>query len=296
MSEVLIAGCGYVGSRLAQRLLEKGVTVHGLRRTTAKLPSGVNPIKADLTALDSIPQLPSGITHVVYCAAANAHDADAYRAMYVIGLQNLLRVLRESSCDIQRFLYVSSTGVYGQSEGEWVSEESCTEPTRFSGQILLEGEERALRANVPTVVVRFSGIYGPGRTHLLRQVAEGAAVIYQGVPQVTNSIHREDCAGILEFLLQYEGELESLYVASDEEPAQRADVLRFIASCIDAPMPKTLSAQEAPSKRHGGNKRIDSSKIRALGYRFHYPSYRQGYPPLCAEFIERKKQESNPTS
>lgn len=289
MSEVLIAGCGYVGSRLAQRLVEKGVIVHGLRRTTAKLPKGVHPIKADLTALDSIPQLPSGITHVVYCAAANAHDAEAYRAMYITGLQNLLRVLRESSCDIQRFLYVSSTGVYGQSEGEWVNEESNTEPTRFSGEILLQGEERALRANVPMAVVRFSGVYGPGRTHLLRQVAEGAAVIYHGVAQVSNSIHLEDCAGILEFLLQYEGELDSLYVASDEEPVSRADLLRFIASCIEAPMPKTLSAQEAPAKRHGGNKRVDSSKIRALGYTFHYPSYRQGYPALCAEFIKQKK-------
>jgi nucleoside-diphosphate-sugar epimerase len=281
MSAVLVAGCGYVGSALAASLVADRRTVYGLRRSSAPLPRGVVAIRSDLTALDSIPQLPSEITEVVYCAAAKAHDEATYRAIYIQGYQNLLQALRESSCSISRLVYVSSTGVYGQEEGEVVTEESPTEPDSFSGRVLLEAEERVLRSRFTTMIARFSGIYGPKREGILRQVQDGSAVGYHGRPHYTNRIHLDDCVGILRFLLDAEDSPElRVLIGTDEEAVERNTLLAYLAGCLNVPTPPILPANEAPLRLRGGNKRCSSAKLRSLGYRFVYPTYREGYLSL----------------
>lgn len=277
MRRVLIAGCGYVGSALAPRLADAGYEVLALRRSDAETP-GARSIRADLLDIDSLRGLPGGIEAVVYTAAADATDDRSYRSAYVDGLRYLLAAL--DGQPLRRLLYASSTGVYGQEDGSWVDEASPAEPTHFSGRRLLEGEQLVRRARVSATAVRFAGIYGPGRTRMIESVRSGSATISAGPPSWSNRIHRDDCAGVLQHLLELP-EVEPLYCAVDHEPTETAAVLRWIAGRLGVKPPRTA---DAPAGRYGrsSNKRIRNARLLASGYRFRYPTFREGYGELIA--------------
>jgi nucleoside-diphosphate-sugar epimerase len=178
-------------------------------------------------------------------------------------------------------IFVSSTGVYGQSAGEWVDEDSATEPGSFTGRIVLEAERRVLDGPFPGTAVRFGGIYGPGRTRLLERVRAGAAQVPAGRPVYTNRIHRDDCAGALTHLLARDRAgrpLEPVYLGVDHEPAELGEVFRFLAEILGAAPPKV--AADADTGRRGSNKRCRNDRLLATGYRFLYPTYREGYRAL----------------
>ena len=174
----------------------------------------------------------------------------------------------------------TSTGVYAQSRGEWVDEESPTEPEHFSGKRLLEAE--ALLASSPFrgVALRLAGIYGPRRTRLIDRVRKGQAVIAR-VPRYTNRIHREDCAGAIDHILELE-DPAPCYVGVDDEPAEEAVVLRWLAGALGAPEPRVAGRGEE-SARRGGNKRCRNDRLVASGYRFQFPTFREGYAATLAE-------------
>ena len=189
---VLIAGCGDLGSALALRLIAAGCRVTGLRRQSALLPAGIEPLRADLGDATCVRRAVTGeFDSVVVATAAKQFDAESYRRVYVDGLRNLL----DAVAGAPRVLLVSSTSVYHQRDSEWVDERSPTEPTGFSGHVLLEAEQLLLsRSAQRATVVRFGGIYGPGRDRLLREVRAGL-----GCPRAparfSNRIHRDDCVG-----------------------------------------------------------------------------------------------------
>ena len=138
---VLIAGCGYVGSALAARLVVAGHEVHGLRRNVDALPTGVRGVAADLTDRSTLTQLPT-VDALVYCAAANGRSEASYEAAYVRGVENVLDALGDAP--LARAVFTSSTAVYAQDDGSDVDEGSPTEPSGFSGRILLRAERRFL--------------------------------------------------------------------------------------------------------------------------------------------------------
>ncbi len=277
MRRILIAGCGYVGSALSLRLAGAGYEVLALRRSGIETP-GARSIRADLLDVDSLRGLPAGIDAVVYAAAADATDDRSYRSAYVDGLRYLLAAL--DGQPLRRVLFASSTGVYGQDDGSWVDEASAAEPTHFSGRRLLEGEHLLRRARVSAAAVRFAGIYGPGRTRMIDTVRSGAATIPSGPPSWSNRIHRDDCAGVLQHLLELP-EIEPLYCAVDHEPTETAELLRWIAMRLGAEPPHTA---DAPPGRYGrsSNKRVRNARLLASGYRFRYPTFREGYGELIA--------------
>ena len=270
---VLIAGCGYVGAALAGRLATEGHEVWALRRREAPLPAGVVPIRADLIDVDSLRALPSGLNWVFYMASAGATDDRAYRSAYVDGLRYLLAAL--DGQPVRRLIFTSSTGVYAQEGGEWVDESSPTEPRHFSGRRMLEGERLLRGSRFASTIVRLAGIYGPGRCRLIDRVRSGGATIPPS-PVYANRIHRDDCAAVLHHLMRLEG-AEPLYVAADEDPAETAAVLRWLAARLRAPAPPI--DHEAGIKRYGrtANKRVCSTRLRASGYRFLFPTFREGY-------------------
>lgn len=146
---VLIAGCGDVGTRLGVRLAADGWRVLGLRRDCSALPPSIEPVSGDLAESTCPPDWPvEAPDYLVYAAAANSHDEAGYRQIYVEGLANVLDWLRVRGQRPRRLLFVSSSGVYGQSQGEWVDEESPTEPSSFSGRVLLEAEQLALSSEI----------------------------------------------------------------------------------------------------------------------------------------------------
>lgn len=278
---LLIAGCGDVGSRLGERLAASGWRVHGLRRQVAALPPSILPLRGDLETAQCPADWPPGrIDYLVYSAAASRHDEAGYRAAYVEGLRHVLDWLAQHGQRPRRLLFVSSTGVYGQQAGEWVDETSPTEPSGFSGRVLLEAERLALGSGLPASVVRLAGIYGPGREWLLGQVRRGAGIDPQP-PLYGNRIHRDDAAGLLAFLLEADARGEALadcYLGVDDAPAPLHEVVAWLRGRLGV----TGEGAERIGRR-AGSKRCSNARARALGWAPCYPSYREGYAALLDE-------------
>jgi nucleoside-diphosphate-sugar epimerase len=273
MARVLIAGCGYVGSALGIRLAAEGHAVWGLRRKPEVLCKRIQPVQADLTKPETLEGLPRQLDFVAYTAAADRNEEGAYQTIYVDGVANLIDALKQQEMVVGRFLFTSSTAVYSQSSGEWVDEESPTEPSHFSGQCLLRGERLLLRGPFPSTVLRLGGIYGPGRTRLIESVRRGEALCSEKVRTYSNRIHLEDCAGALHHLMSSQARRE-LYLAVDHDPAERCEVLRWLAQKLGVPAPRVV---EAAASDNRSNKRCKNDRLVASGYVFRYPTFREGY-------------------
>ncbi len=268
MKKLLIAGCGDLGERLARRLDPKHWQVHGLRRNPSCLPAGIVPIGADLLAPDSLQSVRGDWDGIIYQATPAGRTAEAYEATYIKGLSNLL-----DQTHTARLIFVSSTGVYGQDDGAWVDEDAETRPSSFSGRILCAAEQIA--HDHGGLVVRFSGIYGPGREYLIRSVQSGRARCRETPPQWTNRIHAEDCAAVLAHLLTLPSPAP-VYCASDDRPVPRCEVLDWLATQLGVAPPQrdpTLSGQ---------GKRVANQRLVSSGFSFQYPDYLSGYRELLS--------------
>lgn len=237
---VLISGCGYVGSALGLLLTAEGHAVFGLRRDAKALPPAIHPISADLSKPLPPDALTPNLDAVVHAASPGGSTDEAYRLAYVEGPRNLLLAL-EPQRDLRRFVFVSSTGVYSQREGEWVDEESPTEPETASGRRLLEGERLALGGPYPATVLRLGGIYGPGRFGALERALHGTPE--EDPPRYANRIHRDDCAGALLHLLTLPNP-DPLYLGVDNDPADR----RMVATWLYARLQRMPANRSAPPK------------------------------------------------
>jgi nucleoside-diphosphate-sugar epimerase len=271
VARILVAGAGDVGSAFGSIRAARGDEVFGLRRDVSRVAEGIVPVGADLTRPETLRDLPGDLDALVFAAAADRTDEPAYRAVYVEGLRNVLAAV----APVGRVLFVSSTAVYAQSAGEWVDEHSPTEPTRFSGTVMLEAESIARESAAVACALRLGGIYGPGRLRLVEQVRRGDAACTEGV--FTNRIHRDDAAAALSFALDLDAPPGILNVV-DDDPAPRCEVLSWLADRMGAPPP---SREDEPRAR-SDNKRVANARLRALGWSPTYPSYRDGYAALLA--------------
>jgi nucleoside-diphosphate-sugar epimerase len=275
---VLIAGCGDVGSRLATQLLAAGWEVHGLRRDVSRLPAGVIGVAGDLFNKDCPATWPIGaVDYLVYCAAATDHDEAGYRAAYVQGLEHVLEWLSDYGQVPNRLLFVSSSSVYGQQDGEWVDERSSTVASGYSGRVMLEAEQIALKSGIPASVVRLTGIYGPGREWLLTQVRRGYRVAVEP-PLYANRIHADDAAGLMACLLEADRRgvaLEDVYIGVDDAPAALADVVGWLREYLGV-----TEWADDDSVRRTGSKRCSNARAKALGWTPKYPSFREGYAAI----------------
>ncbi len=276
---VLIAGCGYVGTELGAQLVRAGHVAWGLRRRPRRFPPGLEPLAADLHDPRTLLALPPDLDAVVYATGAEAAGVIAYRAAYVEGPQRLVDALVAQRQAPRVFVFVSSTGVYAQRTGEWVDENTPTEPVEPSAQVLLEGEGVVRTAPWRTVVLRLGGIYGPGRTTIVESVRAGRATIPAGEPVWTNRIHRDDAAGAVAHLCALP-DPAPLYVGVDTEPATLETVFTWLAARLHAAAPRRGGPPDATAGR--GNKRCSSALLRASGYVFRYPTFREGYEALIA--------------
>ncbi len=273
---ILIAGCGYVGGSLARMLVSDGHEVFGLRRTPRDMAPGVVPVAADLAEGRHLDAVPGGLDACITAISADGRSESAYEAAYVRALRNLQSVLESESPDLQRWIFTSSTAVYGQESGEWVDEESSTSPSSFAGRTVLDGEAIVRGSAVPwPTVIRLGGIYGPGRMRLVESVRRGEATCPPS-PSYTNRIHRDDAAGAIRHLLSL-SEPAQVYSGVDTDPAERCEVLTWLAEQLGAPPPTT-----APGSGGRGNKRVDSSRLQSSGYRFRHPTFREGYRAILA--------------
>ncbi len=275
---ILIAGCGYVGTELGLRLAARGDEVFGIRRRAHLLPAPIHPIATDLLDPKLGRHLPPGLEAVVYPAAADESTEVGYRRAYVEGVGNVLAALRSGGAPVKRFLFTSSTAVYGDADGGWVDEDTPPEPENFRGSVVLEGERLAGESGFPTTTLRLGGIYGPGRTRLLEMVREGRARSPEPGPIWTNRIHRDDAAGALAHLLTLP-DPAPVYIGVDDEPAPLAEVHRFLADLLGAPQPIT----DSEMTRDRSNKRCSNRRLRESGHTFRFPTFREGYRAMVEE-------------
>ena len=285
MANILIAGCGDLGAALGRMFCENGHQVWGIRRRAEAVPAPIKGLALDLAEPLDPDRLPAADV-VFYTAAAGGADEEAYHRAYVLGPRHLIAALAARAP--RRIFFSSSTRVYHQSGGEWVDEQSPTRPLDFRGRVMLRGEAEILGAPFPGTVVRFSGLYGPGRYRLVVSAAAGAhGTIHP--PVYGNRIHRRDAARVLVHLAAL-ARPESIYLASDSDPAPMHEVSTWIrerlrrSGVTDAP----LGATPGPIPRN--SKRCRNQRLLAGGFHFEYPSYRDGYAPI----IEAWLRENNP--
>lgn len=280
---VLIIGCGDIGTALGRELIDEGHSVVGVRRHVKALDgSGITPLALDLASLEegdtqALPQA----DYVIYTVSADRFEESAYHSAYPQGLKRVLSVLERQPTPPRRVFFVSSTSVYSQQEGETVNEQSPTDPSSFSGKLMRQAEQALITHRLAGSVVRFSGIYGPGRDRLIRQVAEGRTAAITPV-MYSNRIHRDDCVGILKHLMyrdQMGHPLEDIYLGSDCEPATLHDVMTWLAQQLKVTPTETM---QSPLRRRS-SKRCDNTRLIHSGYTFRYPSFREGYQQVLKE-------------
>ncbi len=280
MARILIIGAGDIGGGLAAAMVAQH-DVWALRRSAAErneIP-GVQWIQADVTDPETLLALPDDLDLVVYSIASPVFSRESYHEFYVNGLKNVIQALPQQA--LKRFLFVSSTSVYHQMNGEWVDEQSETQPAAFAGKEHLLAEQALLDSRFPATVVRFTGIYGPGRNRMIEQARRGNHCDPEP-PIWTNRIHRDDCIGVLKFLAEKalaDEALDSLYLATDDEPAPLFDVLEWIKERIDDVDPD----HDMPEANRRANRRCRNDRLKALGYEFRYQGFRQGYDEILTE-------------
>jgi nucleoside-diphosphate-sugar epimerase len=232
----------------------------------------MRPLRGDLTDPATLRHLPDDIARVVFLPAPGGRDEAAYRGLFVDGLAHLVDALA-GRAPVDRFVFVSSSAVYGEHGGAWVDEETPCAPLAFNGALLREAELRLAASGLPAVVARCSGLYGPGRTRLVDQIANGTARLPAGAAEYTNRIHVDDAAAALAHLLALDA-VRECYLLTDDHPATLAEVYAFIADRLRVPTPPP---ETVATVRAVGNKRLSNRRLRDSGFTFRHSDFRSGY-------------------
>lgn len=265
---IVIAGAGDVGGRLARLRADAGDEVIALRRSEVEMGAGIRTLRADLLTGDGLQRLPRRPDAVVFAASPDERADAAYRALFVDGPRRLLDALAEVPA---RFLFVSSTAVYGEDAGEWVDESTPPAPSQFNGHRLLEAERTLAADCAGSVALRFTGLYGPGREALVRRALSGEPPR----PRWTNRIHVDDAAAALSHLLDLVAPAP-LYLGSDDAPAREDTVFAWLRQ--RAGLPPVAVVDEPQSGR-----RIANRRLRDSGWPPRFPDFRAGYASVLSE-------------
>jgi nucleoside-diphosphate-sugar epimerase len=268
----LIIGCGYIGRPLAQALIARGDTVTGWVRSaeSAEELAGVGfarVIAGSVAEENCWRSIEEKFDAVVHSASSGGGGAAAYREVYLEGARQMN--LHQPQA---RHLFVSSTSVYGQTDGAWVDESSPANPASETSRILVEAEGEARASGA--MVLRAAGIYGPGRAALFEKFRRGDAVIEGDGMRWINQVHQLDLVAAIEHLLEV-GTPGQIYNACDNEPVMLRDYYAWCSETLRLPLPPHGPAD--PKRKRGvTNKRIDNRKLRATGWSPRFPSFREG--------------------
>ncbi len=285
----LIIGCGFVGLRLAKELIERGHQVVGTSKSPEKLvvleAHNIIAVQLDISDSSQFEALKGfEFDWVVNCAAPNHSSVQNYIAVYYQGNANLLNWLKGRM--IKKYVFTSSTGVYGQNDGSTVTEESPIFSNTDTGKILVMTEELLSRMytayKLPIVVLRLAGLYGDGRGYYFKQFVNGEAVLRGDGNRYLNMLHVDDAVGAIIAALE-KGEPGEVYNVVDDEPVREIDFYTWLAETLKKPMPRSIPMesqylQSASARINTSNKRVSNRKIKEkLGYQFKYPTFREGY-------------------
>ncbi|HJX26005.1 MAG TPA: NAD-dependent epimerase/dehydratase family protein, partial [Chthoniobacterales bacterium] len=262
MPRILIAGCGYVGQATADLFQDAGWEVEGWTasaESAAKLSDKRYPVVAvDIADADQVVARAKSFGAVIHCASTRGGDVDLYRSVYLKGAGNLLEQFDQAT-----MVFTSSTSVYAQMNGELVTEGSIAAPQHETGKVLRETEELVLSRS--GIVARLAGIYGPGRSALLKKFLSGEEIIDPQNDRFVNQAHRDDIAAALFLLLNRRIDKAQIYNVVDDEPILQSECYRWLAEKLNRSLP-SVGKSASGRKRGRSNKRVSNGKLRRLGW------------------------------
>ena len=265
---LLLIGHGYLGQAAAERFRQDAWQV-----IPVSLSGGEDSLACDVSNPSAVANLPQADA-ILHCAASGRGGPEAYRKVFVEGCQNIIKRFPSTP-----LLFTSSTSVHAQTDGSVVTESSPTLPDRETGRLLLQAEEIVLAAG--GTVARLAGLYGPGRSVILRRFLHDEATLEDDGRRYLNQIHRDDAAEALHLLLA--GPMAphpGVFLVADDEPMTQIDCYRWLAGHFQKTLP--LSGPRDPHRKRGwSNKRISNQKLRALGWQPRYPSFRDAAPLIA---------------
>ncbi len=279
---ILILGCGYIGSALGEQLVHQGHEVIGVVRSIESAqplkPLGIISQVADCSCAEGAHVACKGGADVVILSISSR--GGDYQRTYVDSMHHVLAALKEHPP--QLFFYTSSTSVYAQTDGEWVTETSPTKPPHQNGKLLLKTEQLLVQSGFPAWILRLSGIYGPGRHAMLDKLREGVKTLPGNGHFWVNQIHRDDIVGTILHLIRL-GTLPStcdILNVTDDTPVLQCDYVEWICQKLGRSVPCYEVGLEPGGKRghksFQSNRRISNRALRELGWAPYYPSYREG--------------------
>ncbi len=281
---LLWLGFGKLAREFAQIKASSDYQLYALCRSEKPDYSGFSPTFANVNQPETYRSLLAmDAVNVVITLTPEARTDEAYRCGYVEPIEALCHFIEREQLAPERIVFVSSTSVYGQNDGQWVNETSAADASRFSGVRLREAEDRLMSACPQAICLRFSGIYGAGRNRLIQQVLADAESACGSDAQIsmgnafTNRIHQRDCARVINHLLSLDTP-HRCYIATDSCPVTKAAVLQYIADRMALPL--VYDATEQASAKQLSNRRLLDS-----GFEFEYPSFKEGYCDALAEFV-----------
>ncbi len=283
MTGIFIVGCGTVGTLVAQKWGKDNRSVTALARSAdsaARLQAlGIGAQRGDLDDAGSLSGLSVADTTLYYFAPPPlTGSVDSRMHHFVASL--------DSSAPPRHIIYISTSGVYGDTGGEWVTEESplCPQADRARRRV---DAEQALRQwceghSVPVTILRVAGIYGPGKLPLKRLKA-GTPVLREAECGYTNRIHVEDLVNIC-IKAAAQGEGTEIYNVSDGHPGTMTGYFFAVADALGLPRPAAVTMEQAKQVLTPAmlsylteSRRIDSSKLlRELGGKLKYPTLEDG--------------------
>ncbi|WP_250461683.1 NAD-dependent epimerase/dehydratase family protein [Microbulbifer litoralis] len=281
-----IFGCGDLGARLALRLNRQEYSIYGVRRNplvalaTKRRADAVNWRRGDATSREDIERLlTDGADVILATFTPDEHTQSGYYRAYIDTANALAEALPNLPRPPRLLIWVSSTRVYGQSGEQLLDEHTPPIPSGFQGDTLLAAEEIISNAVPTTCIVRFAGIYGPGRDRLLSQVRAGRCAPPQP-PQFSNRIHVDDSIGFLIHLMEKQKRgwsPEKLYIGADCMPVPMHDLQQWLVKAMgytSAHLREIVQTSERRSKKLSNQRMLDS------GYEMKYPNYKIGYSAL----------------
>lgn len=275
MRKLLVVGCGYLGREVALRFLHLGwnVTAWTSGANSAWIegdsPFRVSPVDIrDLDWIRRIGERDGPYDWVVNCVSSGGGGSDRYREIYLDGTANLLRGLVFS-----RLLFTSSTSVYGQTDGTPVSEDSPSETTTATGQILRDTEDIVLARG--GIVTRLAGLYGPGRSMMLGRFLEGKSTLDADGSRWLNTIHRDDAVSAIALLI-VQNAASAIYNVADDGGLTQLAAFQFLSAKYQRSLPPS-APPNLDRKRGYSNKQVLNTKLRALGWVPKFPSLLDGF-------------------
>lgn len=281
----LVIGCGYLGRRVARRWLKMGDTVFAVTRDPARADEfeqdGILPFVADIHDVSSLAELPE-VDTVLYAVGFDRSGGRSIRDAFVEGLENVLSRLPAPR---GRFIYISSTGVYGQDDGQWVDETSPCHPVRDGGQACLDAENLLLEEDpgFESCRLRLAGIYGPDRIPRRAELQAGKAISASPTGWL-NLIHVDDAARVVVAAADA-SEFPDLLLVADGCPLKREDYFKELCRQLDAP-PVFFEDSGGDSER--GQRALSSKRVRnqkmlaALDLTIQFPQFSAGLAAILA--------------